>query len=47
MDNKMETEMIGNFEEVNEDDHNIIEEQIDSFKHHLDIEESTEKKVIC
>ena len=41
----METELIGNFKEVNDDEYNIIEEKIDEFKNDIEMEPSTEKKV--
>ncbi len=42
----METELVGNFKEVNDEDYNIIDEKIDQFKNNIEMEASTEKKVI-
>ena len=41
----METELVGNFTEVNDEDFNIIEEKIDEFKNNIEMEPSIEKKV--
>ena len=45
MEQKMETELHGNFTENIDDDCNIIEENIEEFNNIINIEKSSEKKV--